>query len=434
LLPELCTPVATIAGLPTTTNVAWDGTDTPATATGWRTDILIISNQPGRTGPLWTRAGTAELLKDLRQACAASPDESRMRVHYAGRPSNAEHLGTCWGKAPPGARTADGAGGGILCMTKDFRAARERQQVEPTAAPPTTATDWPTDLGTDPTPPCPPLHQWEALTYTDASQRRVKLPCGRAVIRLGAAVYTPHDGHRVRTVDPGHNPDGDTVNHAELVAIHAAIADAQEVDQPPPIVTDCAAAIDQIINAVHQPAKLTFHRHRALLQRIYDLLEKRADRQQGPIELLKVAAHTGDIGNSWADMGAKWAASQTNYDVPAPQGLHSTRDDTAWPYRMVHANDPENLGPHEEPEADVHNRHPPGLKPLLSTGKGIAQHMHTRHRLGAANIDSAYYTYWQNILGDTEGAISNAYLTSNAHCAAKPTEAATLPRDARTPS
>jgi ribonuclease HI len=64
----------------------------------------------------------------------------------------------------------------------------------------------------------------------------------------------------------------DTANHAELVAIHAAIADA-EVDQPP-IVTDCAAAIDQIINVVHQPAKLTFHRHRALLQRIYDLLER----------------------------------------------------------------------------------------------------------------------------------------------------------------
>jgi hypothetical protein len=41
-----------------------------------------------------------------------------------------------------------------------------------------------------------------------------------------------------------------------------------------PIVTDCAAAIDQIINVVHQPAKLTFHRHRALLQRIYDLLER----------------------------------------------------------------------------------------------------------------------------------------------------------------
>jgi hypothetical protein len=107
-----------------------------------------------------------------------------------------------------------------------------------------------------------PLHQWDALTYTDASRRRVKLPCGRAVIRLGAAVYTPHDGHRVQTVDPGHNPDGDTANHAELVAIHAAIA-TRGSRPASPIVTDCAAAIDQIINVVHQPAKLTFHRHRA---------------------------------------------------------------------------------------------------------------------------------------------------------------------------
>jgi hypothetical protein len=82
-------------------------------------------------------------------------------------------------------------------MTKDFRAARERQQLEPTAAPPTTEHDWP-GLGTDLTPPCAPLHQWDALTYTDASRRRVK-PCGRAVIRLGAAVYTPHDGHRVNS-------------------------------------------------------------------------------------------------------------------------------------------------------------------------------------------------------------------------------------------
>jgi hypothetical protein len=40
--------------------------------------------------------------------------------------------------------------------------------------------------------------------------------------------------------------------------------------------------------------------------------------------------------------------------------------------------------------------------------------MHTRHRLGAANTDSAYYTFWRQKLGDTEGTISNAYLTSRA--------------------
>jgi hypothetical protein len=125
----------------------------------------------------------------------------------------------------------------------------------------------------------------------------VKLPNGETVIRLGAAVFTPHEGTAcalsTRVTNPI-GPDGVTVNHTELAAIHAAIAAAREVGQPPPIVMDCAAAIDQITNVVLHPAKLTFHRHRALLGRIYDLLETRAKREQGPIELINVAAHTGD--------------------------------------------------------------------------------------------------------------------------------------------
>jgi hypothetical protein len=41
-----------------------------------------------------------------------------------------------------------------------------------------------------------PLHQF--LTYTDASRRRVKLPCG-AVIRLGAAVHTARRAQRANS-------------------------------------------------------------------------------------------------------------------------------------------------------------------------------------------------------------------------------------------
>jgi hypothetical protein len=114
-------------------------------------------------------------------------------------------------------------------MTKDFRAARERQ-LEPTAAPPTTEHDWPEGLGTDPTPPCAPYTSGTPHLHTDASRRRVKLPCGRAVIRLGA-VHTARRAPRANS-RPGHNPDGDTANHAELVAIHAAIADARKSTSP----------------------------------------------------------------------------------------------------------------------------------------------------------------------------------------------------------
>jgi hypothetical protein len=114
------------------------------------------------------------------------------------QPSNTKHLGTCWDKASPGARDRR-CGRRHPLHDKGFPRSTRRQQLEPTAAPPTTEHDWPEGLGTDRPRPAP-LHQWDALTYTDASRRRVKLPCGRAVIRLGAAVYTTRRAPRA-TVD-----------------------------------------------------------------------------------------------------------------------------------------------------------------------------------------------------------------------------------------
>jgi hypothetical protein len=170
------------------------------------------------------------------------------------------------GKASPDARATDDAGGGILCM-RDFRAAREGNSWNPRPHHHRTrlAKAW------EQTDRPAPLHQWDALTYTDASRRRVKLPCGRAVIRLGAAVYTTATG-TVRTVDRT-QPDGDTAT-TQSSWQYTQQSQTRGKSTSLPIVTDCAAAIDQIINVVHQPAKLTFHRHRALLQRIYDLLER----------------------------------------------------------------------------------------------------------------------------------------------------------------
>jgi hypothetical protein len=51
-----------------------------------------------------------------------------------------------------------------------------------------------------------------------------------------------------------------------------------------------AAAIDQIINVVHQPAKLTFHRHRARFN-AFTTFWKESRQATRPVELLKVAAH-----------------------------------------------------------------------------------------------------------------------------------------------
>jgi hypothetical protein len=65
------------------------------------------------------------------------------------------------------------AGGGILCMTKDFRAAREGNSWNSRTT--TTEHDW-QGLGTDRPRPASPVGR----PHLDASRRRVKLPCGRA--------------------------------------------------------------------------------------------------------------------------------------------------------------------------------------------------------------------------------------------------------------
>jgi hypothetical protein len=127
-----------------------------------------------------------------------------MRVCYEMQPSNTKHLGI--GEASPGA--ADDAGGGIL-MTKDFRAARERQQLEPTAAPPTTEHDWPEAW--EQTRPALRPYTSGTLTYTRLTKAR-EAALRTAVIRL---VVHRTTGTACETVDPGHNPDGDTANHAE---------------------------------------------------------------------------------------------------------------------------------------------------------------------------------------------------------------------------
>jgi hypothetical protein len=154
LLPELCTPVTTIVGLPTTTNVAWDGTDTrPQQRAGAPTSSSSPTQRPhGASLDTSRNRGLLAALGGMR----CTPDQGRMRVCYEMQPSNTKHLGTCVGeRVSRRTRGDDDAGGGILCMTKDFRA-RERQQLEPTAAPPTTEHDWPEGLGTDRPRPAPP--------------------------------------------------------------------------------------------------------------------------------------------------------------------------------------------------------------------------------------------------------------------------------------
>jgi hypothetical protein len=169
----------------------WRGTAlTLATATGWRTDILIISTQRPHGASLDTsrNRGTSQHFGACRNA--------RPRPHEGVQCSRATHLGTCcWERVSR--RTRDRRGRRHPLHDKGFPCSTKGNSWNPRPHhPPPNTTGQKAWEQTDPA--LRPLHQWDALTYTDASRRRVKLPCGRAVIRLGAA-DTPHDGHRVNS-------------------------------------------------------------------------------------------------------------------------------------------------------------------------------------------------------------------------------------------
>jgi hypothetical protein len=228
----------------------------------------------------------------------------------------------------------------------------------------------------------------------------VKLPCGRR--SSGAAVYTPHDGHSVRTVDPGHNPDGDTANHAELVAIHAAIADAGSRPASPNR-HGCAAAIDQIINVVHQPAKLTFHRHRALLNAFTTFWKReqtgnKAHRAEGGRPL----GRHRTVG--WRQMGSLSDSPTTSQ--PPKAALGERRYRVAVPRSTT--NDPETLA-RTRNRKPTHNTDTRGPETLAQhRGRDRATHAHAPPPRSSKHRQRVLHVLAAN-LGDTEGTISNAY-------------------------
>ena len=272
-------------------------------------------------------------------------------------------------------------------------------------------------------------HNWRSIVYTDGSCQQVPLTGGGKMNILGAGVYipaqrAPHRQHaptptptemqdessppspslppdQCITIHPRGHGATNTINRAELSGIWGALDTLH--DTPPlhadgrthTIATDSATSMSQIRRALLSPMDTRRHTHKAaidaILQAMRSLLAKDPSHR---ITILKVKAHTGDIGNEMADRTADWATKHPDRcDLTMPADSEPQYNRLYWPHAS-------------EPGPDGVKR-PRGLSNLTSD---LSAHMHQRNRLGTSNKHSYYLNAWQKILPITEGNITNKFM------------------------
>ena len=183
--------------------------------------------------------------------------------------------------------------------------------------------------------PCPIATQpamlardWRTGIYTDGSCIPDPETGGNL---LGAAAYKP-DENRTLYIDPhGHGPSN-TINRAELSAIHMALR-TFPVNQQLQIYTDSLCSMQLIRKVLYNPRACKLHVHGHILMDIRDAIVTRAHEGE-TIYFDKVKSHTGIQGNEIADQAAKAAALREIPDA-AEHHNETARNDTfetlAWP-------------------------------------------------------------------------------------------------------
>jgi ribonuclease HI len=130
--------------------------------------------------------------------------------------------------------------------------------------------------------------------------------------QLGAAFVTVSaDGTTTTLVHPNGAGTTNTINRAELSAIHMALQHGDLAAQPTvTLYTDSLCSIQLINQALYRPEELRTHKHHTLLANVATLLQART--QLGlHTAIRKVKSHIGIQGNELADQGANRAAKGT---------------------------------------------------------------------------------------------------------------------------
>ena len=248
---------------------------------------------------------------------------------------------------------------------------------------------------------------WERVVYTDGSSKDhvcgagVWFPAPMAPKRK----RTPLPG--ALTIDPAGDGPSNTITRAELAAIWAALTKGATT-----VATDSAASLWMIQRALLNPNSLRQNRlHRPLLLAILELLRAAG----GPVELIKVKAHTGVVGNEMADLAANDARERKvagkPCDLTCDVRAHELAD-TFWPCVR-----PSDEGGEDRETDKAGDDAPSGPHYLANVKKGVAEHMRAAHRLGSGNVAvrSWRYTALQQLgaQGSLRLAPSNAFMTSS---------------------
>ena len=170
-------------------------------------------------------------------------------------------------------------------------------------------------------------------TYTDGSCIQTK----QEGQKIGAATVKliPGEGNSYTAtyIDPAGHGLTNTINRAELAAIHAAICSTlrqEPLEQPLHILTDSLASIYMISNTIYKPTTQFGHTQGDVLQDIVHLLHARGEKN-GKTTIGKIKSHIGCVGNELADTAAKEVALGTrDADYTCPSNPEPLRG-MAWP-------------------------------------------------------------------------------------------------------